>query len=149
MYLTFTEYQEYGGTLDATAFNDLEMYAENIINWYTFNRLKRPEWQSALETEELKRCMYQLIQLRELELAMLASSSGVSDVGGIAWTKEAGITNESNDGVSVSYNTLSSGELLAYINGKKSKSELVRLYLESIVNDLGRKLLYRGVYPGE
>lgn len=148
MYLTFTEYQNMGGTLEETAFNDLEMYAESTINWYTFNRLKRPEWQAALEAEELKRCMYQLIQLRQLELTMLASSGGLG-AGGIGWTKEAGITQESNDGVSVSYNTLSSGELMAYINGTKTKDELIRMYLESIVNDLGRRLLYKGIYPGE
>lgn len=148
MYLTFAEYQEYGGTLDETAFNDIEFGAESIVNWYTFNRLKRPEWQSVLGSEELKRCMYQLILLRQLELAMLEASGGIS-VGGIGWTKEAGITQESNDGVSVSYNTLSSGELMAYINGTKTKADLIRMYLESAVNELGRRLLYRGVYPGE
>ena len=148
MYLTFTEYQEYGGTLDETAFNDIEFGAESLVNWYTFNRLKRPEWQSVLGSEELKRCMYQLILLRQMELAMLEASGGIG-VSGIGWTKEAGITQESNDGVSVSYNTLSSGELMAYINGTKTKADLIRMYLESAVNELGRRLLYRGVYPGE
>ena len=148
MYLTFAEYQEYGGTLDETAFNDIEFGAESLVNWYTFNRLKRPEWQSVLDSEELKRCMYQLILLRQMELAMLEASGGIG-VGGIGWTKEAGITQESNDGVSVSYNTLSSGELMAYINGTKTKADLIRMYLESAVNELGRRLLYRGVYPGE
>jgi len=149
MYLSFSEYQEYGGTLDETAFKDLEYDAESTINWYTFNRLKKPEWAEVLETEELKRCMYQLIRLKQLEQSLIESSSGGIGAGGIGWTKEAGVTQESNDGVSVSYNTLSSGELLAYLNGSKTKGDLVRQYLESIVNDLGRKILYRGVYPGE
>ena len=98
--------------------------------------------------------MYQLIRLKYLEESLIGASLG--DTGqavgtsGIAWTKEAGITQESNDGVSVSYNTLSAGELLAYLNGQKTKGDLVRQYLESIViNDLGRRILYRGVYPGE
>ena len=55
MYLTYAEYQEYGGTLDETTFNNLEFDAESTVNWCTFNRLKRPEWQEALSTEELKR----------------------------------------------------------------------------------------------
>ena len=148
MYLTYDEYTEYGGTLDETAFQDLEFDAESTINWYTFNRLKRPEWASALETEELKRCMYQLIRLKQMEDEMLASSGMGAGVG-VGWTKEAGVTSQSNDGVSTSYNTLSTGDLMAYLGGGKSKEDLVQRYLNSVVNDLGRNLLYRGIYPGE
>ena len=148
MYLTFSEYQEYGGTLDETAFNDLEFDAESTVNWYTFNRLKRPEWASALGTEELKRCMYQLIRLKQMENELLASSTGGAGWG-VGWTKEAGITQESNDGVSTSYNTMSSGELMAYFNAGTTKEDLINKYLNSIINDLGRNLLYRGIYPGE
>lgn len=148
MYLSFDDYIEYGGTLDETAFKDLEFDAESTINWYTFNRLKKPEWAEALKSEELKRCTYQLIRLKQMELELLATSSGGIGVG-TAWKKEAGITQESNDGVSVSYNTMSAGDLMAYFNGSKTKEDLIRQYLESIVNDLGRKLLYRGIYPGE
>ena len=148
MYLTYEEYTAYGGTLDETSFNDLEYDAESTVNWYTFNRLMRPEWQSALETEQLKRCMYQLIRIKQLEDSLLAASAG--GIGwGIGWTKEAGITKESNDGVTTEYNVLSSGELLAYANGTKPKQELINRYLGSIVNDLGRRILYRGLYPDE
>lgn len=147
MYLNYDEYSAYGGTLDETAFQDLEFDAESIVNWYTFNRLKRPEWADALDSEELKRCMYQLIKLKQMENELLASSTG--GVGaGVGWTKEAGITQESNDGVSVSYNTMSSGELMGYFDSKKQQ-EIMGRYLGSIVNDLGRNLLYRGIYPGE
>lgn len=148
MYLTYAEYQEYGGTLDEAAFNDLEFDAESTVNWYTFNRLKKQEWQSVLASEELKRCMYQLIRIKQMENEMLASSAGGAGWG-VGWTREPGITQESNDGVSVSYNTLSSGELMAYLNGSKTKTDLIQQYLGSIVNDLGRKILYRGIYPGE
>jgi hypothetical protein len=148
MYLNYDEYSEYGGTLDETAFNDLEFDAEATINWYTFNRLKRPEWAYVLETQELKRCMYQLIRIKRIENELLASS-----VGGVgldtAWKKEAGITQETNDGVSVSYNTMSSGDIMAYVNGDKTKQDLIKKYLGSMVNDLGRQLLYRGIYRGE
>lgn len=148
MYLTYEDYTQYGGTLDEPAFNDLEYDAESTVNWYTFNRLKRPEWASALNSEDLRRCMYQLIKLKQMEDALITSSVGVVGTG-VGWTKEAGITQETNDGVSVSYNTLSSGELMAYINGTKTKGELIDRYLSSVINDLGRSLLYRGVYPGE
>lgn len=148
MYLSFDEYTQYGGTLDKTAFNDLEMDAESTINWYTFNRLKRPEWRSVLDAEELKRCMYQLIRLKQMENELLEASIG--GVGtGVGWKKEAGITMQSNDGVSVSYNTVSSGDLLAYLQGTKTTGDLIAKYLSSVVDDLGRKLLYRGVYKGE
>lgn len=148
MYLSYDEYKEYGGALDETAFNDLEFDAESTINWYTFNRLKRDEWKSVLDSQELKRCMYQLIRLKQMENELLASSVG--GIGfGTGWTKEAGITQESNDGVSVSYNTMSSGELMSYFNGTKTKDDLVKQYLGSVINDLGRNILYRGIYPNE
>lgn len=148
MYLSYDEYSEYGGALDETAFNDLEFDAESTINWYTFNRLKKPEWEEALNSDELKRCVYQLILLKQMENEILASGLSINGAGA-GWKKEAGITQESNDGVSTSYNVLSSGDLMAYINGTKTKQDLIEKYLGSIVNDLGRKLLYRGIYKGE
>jgi len=147
-YITFAEYQEYGGALDETSFNDLEYDAESTVNWYTFNRLKRPEWSEVLESEELKRCMYQLIRLRQMEIELLASSNGGTGWG-LGWKKEAGITQQSNDGVSTSYNVLSSGELLAQFNGASTKEDIINRYLNGVVNDLGRNILYRGLYPGE
>lgn len=146
MYLTYAEYQTYGGTLDETSFQDLEFDAESTINWYTFNRLFKDEWKAALETEQLKRCVYQLIRLKQLEEELLASG-GLGD--GIGWRKEPGIVKESNDGVTTEYSVLSTGELFAYANGSRPKKDLIDRYLSSIVNDLGRRLLYRGVYPGE
>lgn len=146
MYLTFEEYTTYGGTLDETSFQDLEFDAESTINWYTFNRLFKDEWKAVLETEQLKRCVYQLIRIKQLELELLASG-GMG--GGIAWKKEPGIIRESNDGVTTEYSVLSTGELLAYANGSRPKKDIIDRYLGCIVNDLGRKLLYRGIYPGE
>ena len=147
-YITYEEYTEYGGTLDETSFQDLEYDAESTVNWYTFNRLKKPQWASVLASEELKRCMYQLIRYKQLENELLASSTGGASWG-VGWTKEAGITQQSNDGVSTSYNVLSSGELLAQFNGAKTKEELMDRYLNGVVNDLGQSILYRGLYAGE
>ena len=148
MYLSYPEYEEYGGTLDEATFRDLEFDAETEINQYTFNRLKKDEWKSVLETDELKRCMYQLIRLKQMETELLASSAGGASWG-IGWSKEAGITQESNDGVTTRYNTVSAGDLMAYFNGGKTKEDLVNKYLNGVLNELGRPILYRGIYPGE
>ena len=148
MYLSYEEYTEYGGTLDETAFQDLEYDAESEINWYTFNRLKRPEWANCLESPDLKRCMYQLIRIKQMEMELVSSSGGGAGWG-VGWSKEAGITSQSNDGVSTTYNTLSSGELMAYFKGSTTKEDIVNKYLGNIINDLGRNILYRGIYPGE
>lgn len=144
MYLTYEEYSDMGGTLDETEFQDLEYDAESTINWYTFNRLKNVK----IIPMEVKRCMYQLIRWKQMENELLASSNGGAGWG-VGWTKEAGITQQSNDGVSTSYNVMSSGELMAYFNGAKTKEELMNRYLNGVVNDLGRPLLYKGLYPGE
>lgn len=146
MYLSYEEYTTYGGTLDETSFQDLEFDAESTINWYTFNRLFKDEWAAILETEQLKRCVYQLIRIKQLELELLASG-GTN--GGITWKKESGIVKESNDGVTTEYSVVSSGELLAYASGTRPKKDIIDRYLGSIVNDLGRKILYRGLYPDE
>lgn len=148
MYLTFEEYTDMGGTLEESAFNDLEFDAESTINWYTFNRLKRPEWADVLSSPELKRCMYQLIKLKAAETELLASSGGGAGWG-VGWAKEAGITEESNDGVTTKYNTASAGDMLAFFRGSKTVNDVVQQYMGSIVNDLGRNILYRGVYRGE
>ena len=148
MYLTYSEYKDFGGTLEETDFQNLEYDAESTINWFTFNRLRRKEWEYALETPELKRCMYQLIRNRQAELELLASGSGEAGWG-VGWKKEAGIVEESNDGVRTRYNVASSGDLLAYYRGASSKEEVIKMYMGSIVNDLGRNILYKGVYPGE
>lgn len=148
MYLSYDEYTEYGGTLEESAFQDLEYDAESEINWYTFNRLKKEEWGDVLGSEELKRCMYQLIRIKQMENELLAASNGGAGFG-VGWKKEPGVTSYSNDGVSTTFNTMSSGDLMAYFNGGKTKEDIVNKYLGSIVNDLGRNILYRGLYPGE
>ena len=124
MYLSYDDYIDYGGTLDETTFQDLELDAESEIDWYTFNRLRKDEWSDAIGSEALKRCTYQLIRLKQMENELIASSNGGAGWG-MGWKKEAGITQESNDGVSTSYNTMSSGDLMAYFNGSKTKSDLI------------------------
>lgn len=138
MYLTFDEYQQYGGTLEEATFQDLAFEAESVINWWTFNRLQNEE----TYPEAVKRCVYKLISLiSDRQKAMIVDASGTNGVA------TAGITGESNDGVSTTYNTLSASEAA---NTLKDEMHLaIRMYLQGIKNSLGHNLLYRGVYPGE
>ena len=152
MYLTFAQYQTMGGTLDETSFNEFCYEAQTIIDWYTFNRLQN-------ETEfpeAVQRCMFELIKLAKLKAdsLVLGSQTVVSEQGGVTTTTTttASIASQSNDGVSISYNTISASDvfnsLSAFAKGGMIDS-LVKRYLNGVVNSLGRKLLYRGVYPDE
>ena len=138
MYLTYEEYQNMGGTLDETAFNDFEFEAQTQVDWYTFGRLKNDTEFS----EAVKRCMYALIRLlQDKQQAMLLGQTSADG------TTQAGIASQSNDGVSVSFNTLSAHDLIDL--SKSAIEETVQRYLQGVVNSLGRKVLYRGVYPDE
>ena len=140
MYLTYDEYIAMGGTLDESTYEYYEFQAEALVNWYTFNRLKG----STTYPPELKRLMNYLIN-------MAVKQDEALNLGGtISSTNEgtgAFITQQSNDGVSVSYNGMASGDL--FIACQKQAKEAVHLYLNGVMNEMGRYLLYRGLYPGE
>lgn len=141
MYLTYSDYQNMGGTLDETTFNEFEFEAEAIINWYTFNRLKK----DTTYPDELGKCMFALIKFAQAKQAAMTpgeSISGESEAGtGVT------IASRSNDGVSVSYNVMSAHDLFDTL--KKESEQTVKMYLNGVVNELGRKVLYKGLYPGE
>jgi hypothetical protein len=138
MYLTYEEYINMGGILEETAFLQYEFEARALIDWWTFNRLQQEKQLS----ESVKRCMYALIQLAETKgKAMLVSSQTEGE--GI----QAGITHESNDGVSTTYNTLSAKEALDSV--RQEAESVIQLYLNGVRNSLGHKVLYRGIYPNE
>ena len=137
MYLTYEEYKAMGGTLEETPFNNFAFDAESLINWYTFNRLVNME-----VSDTVKMLTFRLIDLEASEASVLPtpSSGGTGGVGG-------SIMSQSNDGFSTSYNTLSASEATRNIAAKKK--ELINRYLAPIVDSLGRKVLYRGLYPNE
>lgn len=139
MYLTFAEYQEYGGTLEETAFCQLEFEARTVIDWWTFNRLQN----ETSFPEAVKRCVYKLISLiNDKQMAMVVDTSN-----GENGTVKAGLTHESNDGVSASYNTLSAKEAVDAV--RSDIETTIKMCLSGVRNSLGHKLLYRGVYPDE
>lgn len=140
MYLSYEEYQNMGGTLDEATFDDYCFEAEAKVNWYTFNRLKN-------DTEfpqEVKRCVYRLIKLiQDMNQAMVLDGAGDDSSGGVV----AGIASQSNDGVSISYNTLSARDMLEAAESQVRST--IEQYLNGVMNELGKKLLYRGMYPDE
>lgn len=137
MYLTYAEYQQMGGTLDETTFNDYEFEAEVLVNWFTFNRLKG----DTTFPEELKRLMKYLVTLAKEKADVQSSSGAEGESGGKS------IASQSNDGVSVSYNVLSAKDLMQSIAGEGEKA--IQTYLQGVTNEAGKKLLYRGLYKGE
>lgn len=138
MYLTYEEYTNMGGTLDEAAFDDLEFEAESLINWRTFNRLKKEEQQSAA----VKRLMLYLIKYLKIKSDTVNGSTADGQASG-----GAVVASQSNDGVSKSFAVVSASELL-----KTAQSEIdsaISRYLDGVANSLGQYVLYRGIYPNE
>lgn len=140
MYLTYDDYRVYGGTLDETTFKQYEFEASAQINWYTFNRLEKVDY--AKLDDKVKYCVYILIQkIQAVQAFQQSGNQGDSTV------QNAGIASQSNDGVSISYNVLSASEAVEY--AKDEVKRLVNIYLQGVTNELGQKVLYRGLYPNE
>lgn len=140
MYLTYEEYQNMGGALDETTFNDLEYEARTYVDWVTFRRLQGEE----VIPEAVKECMYHIIRLVALRLEALTPQTD-----GVLGTSTLGvsITSRSNDGVSESYNVLSVKDIISSMDKEIDKT--INRYLQGVRNSLGKRLLYRGLYPGE
>ena len=136
MYLLYSEYQNMGGTLDETTFNDISFEAQSQIDWYTFNRLQNEE----TYPEAVKRCMYRLIELiHSQQIAMGNTGESEATMGTVA--------SQSNDGVSISYNVLSASEAVQLSTAQIG--EVIKRYLQGVKNSLGQLVLYRGRYKGE
>ena len=137
MYLTYEEYLNMGGALDEAAFDNYLIDAEMLIDWYTFNRLEN----ETVIPEKVKKCVYKLISLADMKSKAFVLGREVNGEG------NASVASQSNDGVSISYNTISASQAFDLL---KSESEnIIKQYLNGVVNSLGRKLLYRGIYPDE
>ena len=141
LYLTFDEFENMGGTLEETAFNDLEFEAETYVDWYTFDRLRNEEE----IPDRVKKCMYHIIKLLNDQINLFSNGSDSSGTSSTDSTKQ--IAAQSNDGVSISYNVISASEALEL--AKKDVNATINRYLQGLTNSLGRKLLYRGIYPDE
>lgn len=140
-YLTYDEYTEVGGTLDETEFNYYAYEAESYIDWYTFNRLHN----TTVIPDAVKRCEVYLIKFIQERLSVLGVSMG--DSGSTAKNPIMSMMSQSNDGVSVSYGNMSAKDANASLY--KEVEQTIQRQLAGVTNELGRKLLYRGLYPDE
>lgn len=123
-YLTFTEYQAYGGTLPEASFTLLEFKSRKRIDYLTDSRVQN----MAEVPEAVKLCMMCLISLE-------------NSVGVQAQAENPVVTSFSTDGYSESY-----GKALGVADADKSMNTAVREYLYGETDDDGVPLLYRGVY---
>ena len=140
MYLTYEEYTQMGGeSLEVTAFEQLEFEARTQIDWWTFGRLKN-------ETElpeAVKRCMAKLIELLDKQQKVMLVDA-IDDEGNVV----AGLMgHQSNDGVSATYNVITGNMAVRVIQSQLNSA--IKMYLQDVRDSLGRKVLYRGLYPGE
>jgi len=152
MYLSYADYVNMGGTFDETTFNNFEFEAECIVNWYTFNRLK----EESEYPQELSKCMFAIIKLLKLkaDALILGSQTTASESGGVTTTTTtyATVASQSNDGVSISYNSVSASDIVKKLSIFEKGGEfeaLIKMYFNGVRNSLGKKLLYRGLYPDE
>lgn len=142
MYLTYDEYVNMGGqTLQETTFSDIEFEAESYVNWYTFDRLV----DETEIPERVKKCMYHIIRLLLTQMDLADDAGGSGDIN-VSQTSGQ-IASQSNDGVSISYNVISAKDAIEM--AKKDVDNTIKRYLQGTMNSLGRKLLYRGIYPDE
>lgn len=141
-YLSYEEYLTYGGTLDETTFDEYLFEAEAQIDWYTFGRLQN--FNEETVDVRVKRCAYYLLKLIQnaQTVSVVPTADGSTNTGALA-----GILSQSNDGVSISYATMSAKEVLDRFDGEVRSA--IQKYLQGVRDQLGRKVLYRGIYPGE
>lgn len=122
-YLTYAEYQSYGGTLSQSAFTPLEFKARKRIDYVTDSRVQ--DMQTV--PDAVKLCAFGLINLEQ-------------SVGVEKQVTNPVVTSFSTDGYSENY-----GNVLSIEQADKEMNKLVRTYLYGENNDEGIPLLYRGV----
>lgn len=141
MYLSYDEYQAMGGTLSENIFDDYCFRAEALVNYATFNRLKK-EAEIPDVVKRLIKYIIDMVQKRADSLSLGNSLDSSSNAPNSIY-----ITSQSNDGVSATYSGMASTDLFSLCDDEIKKS--INLYLDGVMNEAGRKLLYRGLYPGE
>lgn len=122
-YLTFAEYQSYGGTASETDFNMLEFRARKRIDYLTASRVQ----DMATVPEAVKLCMLSIMNID-------------SKCGAEAQANNPVVTSYSTDGYSESY-----GKAMSAQDAEKSMSTSIRSMLWGEEDDNGVPLLYRGL----
>ena len=124
-YLTFEEYQSYGGQLDEPTFNREELKAQQKIDFITNNRLVN----DTVIPEPVKIAIYEVMLLfKQKENYENPESQNV--------------TGFSNDGVSVTFENQSVKEYQESFDNRLNTK--VKELLFGVSNEAGISLLYRG-----
>ena len=122
-YLTYAEYEAYGGTLPLAAFTLSEFRARKRIDYMTDSRVQGME----SVPEAVKLCIMSLITVD--------SAAGVE-----AQVENPVVTSFNTDGYSESY-----GKAMGAEDAEESMKSVIRTYLYGETDDNGVPLLYRGV----
>ena len=124
-YLTYEEYQRYGGSLEEDKFNLFEFRARKLIDYLTDCRVAA----MSEVPEAVKLCM---MQIGAYEAKYGAEAKADSPV----------VASFSTDGYSESYGSITEQETSA----KQGMYDSIRAMLYGELDDNGTPLLYRGVY---
>ena len=124
MYLTFSEYEEYGGALDQTAFEVLEFKARKRIDYLTANRVRDHMEEIS---EAVKRCVFSIVEIENA-------------IGIEAQATHPSVTSYSTDGYSETY-----GNSIRAEDAGKRMNDIIRSSLYGELDDNGVPLLYTGV----
>ena len=124
MYLTYEEYQGYGGTLPQTEFTLAEFKARKVIDYWTDSRVQ------AMQSvpEPVKLCIMALISVD-------------GKFGAEALAGNPVVASFNTDGYSESYGSVT--EQAAAANAGMSRA--IRQWLYGVEDDNGVPLLYRGL----
>ena len=123
MYLTYKEYQQYGGMLSEMDFDRIEYSAGKTVQAHTFCRIDKMS-----ETPEaVKRLMYEIITIESNSQQVRTAESGA-------------LTGFNTDGYSESY-----GEAMSSAYLESLEDDMIRRYLLEETDDYGTPLLYMGV----
>lgn len=144
-YLTYSEYVNMGGQIDSpSTFQGYEFQSENVVNWYTYNRLTYvPLSEQPERTQEaVKRFVFEHIKLLQAQDSLLGFNSG--EAGDVTVSN---IVRQSNDGVDTTYNTIAAEEVGSVM--KRRVHTLIRMYLAGCLDNKGRDITYKGFYPDE
>ena len=123
-YLSYSEYQAYGGTLTEAEFNLAEFRAQKDIDYLTDSRVAA----MAIVPEEVKLCIMTLIAVD-------------SKMGADALASSPALASYSTDGYSESYGSASDQQKAL----KQATDQRIRTMLYGVVDDEGVPLLYRGL----
>ena len=124
MYLTFAEYQAWGGQQPESAYSRLEYKARKLVDEYTFGRLINAQ----VITEPVKRLMFELI-------GMIGNQDiSAEGYGGM-------VESEGNDGYNLK---MAAGTVLTADQSAEKMESLIETYLWDEKTASGVPLLYCG-----